>query len=34
MRMGNHFLFLLMCHEQPKSMSYVSLKPPSITYIG
>jgi hypothetical protein len=33
-RLENHFLFLVMCHEQPKSMSHVSSKPPSITYIG
>jgi hypothetical protein len=33
-RLENHFLFLVMCHEQPESMSHVSSKPPSITYIG
>jgi hypothetical protein len=29
-----HFLFLVMCREQPKSMSHMSSKPLSITYIG
>jgi hypothetical protein len=33
-RLENHFLFLVMCREQPESMSHVSSKPPSITYIG
>jgi hypothetical protein len=33
-RLENHFLFLIMCHEQPESMSHMSSKPPSITYIG
>jgi hypothetical protein len=33
-RLENHFLFPVMCHEQPESMSHVSSKPPSITYIG
>jgi hypothetical protein len=33
-RLENHFLFLVMCREQPKSMSHVSSKTPSITYIG
>jgi hypothetical protein len=33
-RLENHFLFPVMCHEQPESMSHVSPKPPSITYIG
>jgi hypothetical protein len=32
-RLENHFLFPVICHEQPESMSYVSFKPPSITYI-
>jgi hypothetical protein len=32
-RLENNFLFLVMCHEQPESMSHVSSKPPSITYI-
>jgi hypothetical protein len=33
-RLENHFLFLVMCREQPESMSHMSSKPPSITYIG
>jgi hypothetical protein len=33
-RLENHFLFTVMCQEQPESMSHVSCKPPSITYIG
>jgi hypothetical protein len=33
-RLENHFLFLLMCHEQPESMSHMSSKPLFITYIG
>jgi hypothetical protein len=33
-RLENHFLFLVICVEQPESMSHVSSKPPSITYIG
>jgi hypothetical protein len=31
---GEPFLFPVMCREQPESMSHVSSKPPSITYIG
>jgi hypothetical protein len=31
---GEPFLFLIMCHEQPESMSHVSSKHPSITYTG
>jgi hypothetical protein len=34
MRLENHFLIPVMCHEQPESMSHLSSKPPSITYIG
>jgi hypothetical protein len=30
----NHFLFSVKCHEQQESMSHVSSKSPSITYIG
>jgi hypothetical protein len=30
----NHFLFLVMCHEQLEFMSHVSSKPASITYTG
>jgi hypothetical protein len=30
----NHFLFLVMYREHLESMSHVSFKPPSITYIG
>jgi hypothetical protein len=33
-RLENYFLFPVMCHEQLKSMSHVSSKPPCITYIG
>jgi hypothetical protein len=33
-RLENHFLFLVICLEQPESMSHLSSKPPSITYIG
>jgi hypothetical protein len=33
-RLENYVLFLIMCHEQQKSMSHVSSKPPSITYTG
>jgi hypothetical protein len=32
-RLENHFLFPVMCHEQPESMSHVFFRPPSITYI-
>jgi hypothetical protein len=32
-RVENHFLFPVMCREQPESMSHVSSKLPSITYI-
>jgi hypothetical protein len=32
-RLENHFLFPVMCREQSESMSHVSSKPPSITYI-
>jgi hypothetical protein len=32
-RLENHFLFSVMCCEQPESMSHVFFKPPSITYI-
>jgi hypothetical protein len=34
MWLENYFLFPIMSREQPKSMSHVSSKPPSITYIG
>jgi hypothetical protein len=34
MRLENQFLSPIICHEQPKSMSHVSSRPPSITYIG
>jgi hypothetical protein len=33
-RLENHFLFPVMCREQSESMSHLSSKPPSITYIG
>jgi hypothetical protein len=33
-RLENHFFFPVICREQPESMSHVSSKPPSITYIG
>jgi hypothetical protein len=33
-RLENHFLFPVMCREQPESMSHVSSNSPSITYIG
>jgi hypothetical protein len=33
-RLENHFLSLVMCHEQPESMSHLSSKPPFNTYIG
>jgi hypothetical protein len=33
-RLENHFLFPIMCHEQPESMSHLSSRPPSSTYIG
>jgi hypothetical protein len=33
-RLENYFLFLVMCQEQPESISHVSSKPLSITYIG
>jgi hypothetical protein len=33
-RLQNHFLFSVMCHEQPEFISHVSSKPPSISYIG
>jgi hypothetical protein len=33
-RLENHFLFSVMCCEQPEFMSHMSFKPPSITYIG
>jgi hypothetical protein len=31
-RLENHFLFLVMCLEQPESMSHLFSMPPSITY--
>jgi hypothetical protein len=34
MRLENHFLSAVMCHDQLESMSHVFFKPPSITYIG
>jgi hypothetical protein len=33
-RLKNHFLFLVMCHEQSESMNHVSSRPLSSTYIG
>jgi hypothetical protein len=33
-RLENHFLFPIMCLEQPESMSHLFSRPPSITYIG
>jgi hypothetical protein len=33
-KLENHFLFPVICREQPESMSHVYSKPPSITYIG
>jgi hypothetical protein len=33
-RLKNHFLFLIMCHEQLESISHLSSRPPSNTYIG
>jgi hypothetical protein len=33
-RLENHFLFPIMCREQPEFMSQLSSKPPSNTYIG
>jgi hypothetical protein len=33
-RLENHFLFPVMCLEQTESMSHLSFRPPSITYIG
>jgi hypothetical protein len=30
----NHFLFPIMCHEQLESMSHLSSRPPSSTYMG
>jgi hypothetical protein len=33
-RLENHFLFPVMSHKQPESMSHMSSKPPSITYTG
>jgi hypothetical protein len=33
-RLENHFLFLVMCLVQLKSLSNVFSRPPSITYIG
>jgi hypothetical protein len=33
-RLENHFLFSVMCHEQPESMSHLSSRPSSSTYIG
>jgi hypothetical protein len=32
-RLKNHFLFLIMCHEQPESMSHLFSGTPPITYI-
>jgi hypothetical protein len=32
-RLRNHFLFPVLCHEQSESMSHVFSRPPSITYI-
>jgi hypothetical protein len=34
MRLDKYFLSLIMCHEQLKSMSHLSSRPPSSTYIG
>jgi hypothetical protein len=34
LRLENHLLFLIMCLEQPESMSHVFSRPPFITYIG
>jgi hypothetical protein len=33
-RLENHFLFPVMCLEQPESMSHLFSRPPSITYMG
>jgi hypothetical protein len=33
-RLENHFLLSVKCHEHPKLMSHVFSKPSSITYIG
>jgi hypothetical protein len=33
-RLENHFLFLIMCHERLESMSHLSSRPLSNTYIG
>jgi hypothetical protein len=33
-RLKNHFLFLVMCHDQPEFMSHLSSMSPSSTYIG
>jgi hypothetical protein len=33
-RLENHFLFSVMCHEQLESMSHMFSRPPSNTYIG
>jgi hypothetical protein len=33
-RLENHFLSPVMCHEQLKSMRHLFSRPPSITYIG
>jgi hypothetical protein len=33
-RLENHFLFSVMCLEQPESMSHLFFRPQSITYIG
>jgi hypothetical protein len=33
-RLENHFLSPVMCHQQPESMSHLSSRPPSITYKG
>jgi hypothetical protein len=33
-RLENHSLFLIMCREQPESISHMSSRPPSSTYKG
>jgi hypothetical protein len=33
-RLENYFLFLIMCLEQPESMSHLFSRPPSNTYTG
>jgi hypothetical protein len=33
-RLKNHFLFPIMCHEQPESMSHLSFKALSSIYMG